>query len=92
MCPFTPRETQILKLLCTGGTKGAARALNLSCKTIEAHKTNMMAKAHAHTALEMILTLFRSGALQLTDFPDSGVRVAVRGRDGMIETKALATY
>jgi DNA-binding CsgD family transcriptional regulator len=89
VCPFSAREFQILKLIIKVGAKGAAQALNLSIKTIEAHRFNMLAKAHAHTTLELILVLFRSGALKLADFPDSGVRVCVRAPSGMIESGNL---
>lgn len=52
---LTPRENEILRLLATGSTvKDAATELDLSVKTVEAHKFNLMRKLNLHTRLELL--------------------------------------
>lgn len=82
--PISAREFEVVKAMCTGGVKGAATALGLQSNTIEAHRYNVMGKLRAHTFVEAVLMLLRSGALKLSDLPDAGVRVCVRDRAGLI--------
>ena len=52
---LTSREREILKLLAEGLTvKEIAVRLNLSVKTVEAHKHNMMKKIDVHDRTELI--------------------------------------
>jgi two-component system response regulator NreC len=52
---LTARENEILRLLAEGHTvKDAATELNLSVKTVEAHKFNLMRKLNLHTTSEVV--------------------------------------
>lgn len=52
---LTPRESEVLGLLCTGLTaKRAARQLGLSNRTVEAHVRNARAKLGARTAYQAV--------------------------------------
>jgi two-component system response regulator NreC len=52
---LSPREREILKLLAEGySVKEIASQLNLSVKTIDAHKTNLMKKIDVHDRAELI--------------------------------------
>lgn len=45
---FTPRETQILELVCAGQTsKMIASTLMISPRTVEMHRANLMRKSGA---------------------------------------------
>ena len=52
---LTGRENEILRLLATGNTvKDAAIELDLSVKTVEAHKFNLMRKLKLHSRSELL--------------------------------------
>lgn len=52
---LTARENEILLLLATGNTvKDAATVLDLSVKTVEAHKFNLMRKLNLHSRSELL--------------------------------------
>ena len=52
---LTPRETEVLKLLAEGlSVKEIASHLNLSTKTIEAHKFNLMRKLNIHNKAQLV--------------------------------------
>jgi DNA-binding NarL/FixJ family response regulator len=58
---LTPREREILQLIATGHTnRDIARGLALSVKTIEAHRTRIMAKLDVHNVAG--LTRYAIGA------------------------------
>jgi DNA-binding CsgD family transcriptional regulator len=45
---FTPRETQILELVCSGySSKMIANSLMISPRTVEMHRANLMRKSGA---------------------------------------------
>ena len=53
---LSERERSIFKLIAEGGTnRSAATALNLSTKTVEKHRANMMRKLHLSSAVELAL-------------------------------------
>jgi DNA-binding NarL/FixJ family response regulator len=53
---LSERERSIFKLIAEGGTnRSAAMALNLSTKTVEKHRANMMRKLHLSSAVELAL-------------------------------------
>jgi DNA-binding NarL/FixJ family response regulator len=59
---LTVRENEILQLLATGSTvKDVANELDLSVKTVEAHKFNLMRKLNIHTRAELIEYAQRAG-------------------------------
>jgi two-component system response regulator NreC len=52
---LTPREQEILKRFAEGGTaRKIAADLQLSIKTVEAHKFNLMRKLDIHSRAELI--------------------------------------
>lgn len=52
---LSPRETQILRLIAEGRTnKEIADLLRLSVATVDTHRRNLMTKAKAHNAAELI--------------------------------------
>ena len=53
---LTPRERQVLDGLLAGLTsKGIARRLGISHRTVEVHRSRVMQKMHAHNLTELIL-------------------------------------
>lgn len=59
---LTAREIQVLRLLATGmRVKEIARALNISVKTVESHRQNMMDKLEIHNAIELARYALREG-------------------------------
>ena len=51
---LTPREREILVLLCQGQTtKDVAESLKISIYTVDSHRKNLAAKLNAHTGVEM---------------------------------------
>lgn len=73
---LTTREWQVLRALAVGGScKSIACNLNLSAKTIDAHKFNLFRKTGAHTQLELILGALRAGVVHIEDLPALTVRI-----------------
>jgi two-component system response regulator TtrR len=57
---LTSRETEILKLIVAGKlNKEIAWELNISIKTVELHRCNIMKKMHASTVVELIKSYLR---------------------------------
>ena len=52
---LTPREKEIVQLLAEGkSNKEAASVLNISVKTVETHRTNIMRKLRFHSVGELV--------------------------------------
>ena len=52
---LTPREREVLQLIAEGYTnKQIAEILNISIKTVQVHRTNMMKKLDLHNRGELI--------------------------------------
>ena len=61
---LTAREREILKLLAEGhSTHQIARMLVISPKTVERHKTNLMAKLDIHNRLDLFKYALRKGII-----------------------------
>jgi DNA-binding NarL/FixJ family response regulator len=61
----TPREREIIQLLAEGSSnKEAASALNISVKTIEAHRANIMRKLHLRSASDLVRYAIRNKIVQ----------------------------
>ena len=59
---LTPREIQVLRLLCEPcSTKEAAARLGISFKTAVSHRTNIMAKAGTHDPISLFRWGIREG-------------------------------
>jgi DNA-binding NarL/FixJ family response regulator len=63
---LTPREREVMQLLAEGKTsKEVAVALNLSVKTAETHRTNIMRKLDLHSVADLTLYALRNGIAQV---------------------------
>jgi len=63
---LTPREREVIQLLAEGKTsKEVAVALNLSVKTAETHRTNLMRKLDLHSVADLTLYAVRNGIVQI---------------------------
>ena len=59
---LTPREREIIQLVAEGKTsKEVATTLNLSVKTAETHRTNLMRKLDLHSVAKLTLYAVRNG-------------------------------
>ena len=62
---LTPREREITQLLAEGKTtKSVAAQLNLSVKTVETHRSNIMSKLGLHSVTELVLYAVRNNIVQ----------------------------
>jgi DNA-binding NarL/FixJ family response regulator len=62
---LTPRERQVTQLLAEGkSTKDVASILNLSVKTAETHRSNIMGKLGIHSVSELVLYAVRNNIVQ----------------------------
>lgn len=65
-CVLTPREREVIQLVAEGkSTKEVATALNLSVKTAETHRTNLMRKLDLHSVADLTLYAVRNGIVQV---------------------------
>jgi DNA-binding NarL/FixJ family response regulator len=63
---LTPREREILQLIAEGkSTKEVAVTLNLSVKTAETHRSNMMRKLDLHSVSALVLYAIRNNIVQI---------------------------
>ena len=61
---ITPREREVLALLVQGeSTKSIAKLLNLSTKTIELHRSNLLRKTESKSSIELVKLTVLSGIL-----------------------------
>jgi DNA-binding NarL/FixJ family response regulator len=59
---LTPRETEVLRYLARGlSTRDIADTMNISVKTVNSHKTNLMAKLGIHDRVDLARYAFREG-------------------------------
>lgn len=64
--PLTSREREVVQLLAEGkSTKEVAVALNLSVKTAETHRSNIMRKLNVHSVSELVLYAVRNNIVQI---------------------------
>lgn len=63
---LTPREREVIQLLAEGRTtKEVAVTLNLSVKTAETHRTNLMRKLDLHSVVDLTLYAVRNGIVHV---------------------------
>jgi DNA-binding NarL/FixJ family response regulator len=63
---LTPREREVVQLLAEGrSTKEVASHLELSVKTAETHRSNIMRKLGLHSISELVLYAIRSNIIQV---------------------------
>jgi len=64
---LTPREREVVQLLAEGkSSKEVACHLNLSVKTAETHRSNIMRKLGLHSVSELVLYAVRNNIVQVT--------------------------
>jgi len=64
--PLTPREREVVQLLAEGkSSKEVAVALNLSVKTAETHRANIMRKLDVHSISELVLYAVKNNIVQI---------------------------
>jgi len=64
--PLTPREREVVQLLAEGkSSKEVAVALNLSVKTSETHRANIMRKLDVHSISELVLYAVKNNIVQI---------------------------
>lgn len=79
--PLTQREREILTYVALGfSVKRTADTLGLSPKTIESHRTRLMAKLHIHDRVMLTHYALQLGIVPQMSLPASGVRPAARSR------------
>jgi two-component system, NarL family, response regulator NreC len=62
---LSPREREVLQLIAEGKTaKQVAQLLNLSVKTIDSHRTNIMKKLDLHETAGLVRYAIRTGLIQ----------------------------
>jgi DNA-binding NarL/FixJ family response regulator len=67
---LSSRERTIFKLIAEGGTnRTAAASLNLSAKTVEKHRANLMRKLHLGSAVELALLAVEMGLVERPKLP-----------------------
>jgi DNA-binding NarL/FixJ family response regulator len=63
---LTPREREVVQLLAEGKTsKEVASVLNLSVKTAETHRTNVMRKLNLHSVADLVRYAVRNRIVQV---------------------------
>jgi DNA-binding NarL/FixJ family response regulator len=74
---LTPREREVIQLLAEGkSSKEVATLLNLSTKTAETHRSNIMRKLGFHSIRDLVLYAVKNDIIQVQMPPDG------RERDG----------
>jgi DNA-binding NarL/FixJ family response regulator len=65
---LTPREIEVLRLIVQGHTnRQIAEVLNLSSRTVESHRANLMGKLNLHSRVEVVRYAAEHGLLELND-------------------------
>ncbi len=71
--PITPREREVLERIGAGqANKAIARALHLSVKTVEKHRSNLMRKLGLHNTAAVTVYAIRQGLVTLPAPSDVG--------------------
>lgn len=67
LATLTPREKEVLKMLAEGrSVKEVATELNLSVKTVEAHKFNLMRKLDIHNKAQLVQYAIQKKIIKLS--------------------------
>ncbi|MFA6032741.1 MAG: response regulator transcription factor [Myxococcota bacterium] len=63
---LTPREREVLKLIAEGrSNKEIAQLLDLSVKTVDVHRTNLMKKLNIHDVATLVKFAIKKGLIQV---------------------------
>jgi DNA-binding NarL/FixJ family response regulator len=70
---LTPREKEVIQLLAEGkSSKEVASVLNLSTKTAETHRSNIMRKLGFHSIRDLVLYAVKNNIIQVHMAPGDG--------------------
>lgn len=65
---LSPRELEVLQHIATGDTNRAiANSLGISIKTVERHRSQLMAKLNVHSVVDLIRVAIQQGLIDLDD-------------------------
>ena len=68
LADLTPRQQEILKLIAEGSsTKKIARSLNISVKTVESHRAQLMDRLNIHDVAGLVRYAIRIGIVELNN-------------------------
>lgn len=68
--PLTPRQREVLRLLALGkATKEVAYDLNLSIKTVETHRAQIMERLQIHDVAGLVVYALRQRIIDMSEFP-----------------------
>lgn len=68
LTPLTPRQTEILRLICRGcSTRTIAEGLGLSVKTVDAHRAQLMERLGLRDVPSLVLYAVRQGLVNIDD-------------------------
>jgi DNA-binding NarL/FixJ family response regulator len=63
---FTPREKEILNLICKGlNNEQIAELIHLSPKTVEKHKSNLFQKTETFNTVNLVIYAFKNQLISL---------------------------
>ena len=66
--PLTTREIEILRMIVRGHTnRQIGSALNISTRTVESHRSNLMEKLNLHSRVELVRYASEHGLIKLDD-------------------------
>jgi DNA-binding NarL/FixJ family response regulator len=83
---LTPRESQVIKLLAEGkSTKDVASILELSVKTAETHRSNIMSKLGLHSVSELVLYAVRNNIIQTVHSTPGSSEAHADGFDAVVK-------
>ena len=69
MPELTPRQHQVLKLIAEGyGTREIARALEISVKTVESHRTQLTERLNIHDVASLVRYAIRMGVVKIEGY------------------------
>ena len=84
---LTPRQREVLQLVAEGNTtKEIARKLSLSVKTVEMHRTQLMAALDIHDIAGLVRYAIRAGLISTTTDAASRTDVSVLTRGRLSDT------
>ena len=62
---LTKREYEVLELICKGySNEKIGECLNISSRTVERHKTNLISKTETHNTLNLVIYAFRHNIIK----------------------------
>ena len=74
---LTQREREVLQLVAEGRTiRGIANILDIACRTVVFHKSNLMDKLGLRTTAELTRYAIQCGILTVPDSPSPGASLA----------------